>query len=74
MCELKISKSGDLVAPSASFMKINIDGSSRGNSGPTGNGRISRDSSGLVVFIFLANEGIQTINRMEGLAILYALK
>lgn len=27
-----------------------------------------------MVFIFSANEGVQTVNRMEGLAILYALK
>ena len=27
-----------------------------------------------MVFIFLANKGVQIVNRMEGLAILYALK
>ena len=27
-----------------------------------------------MVFIFLANKGVQTVNRMEGLAILYAFK
>ena len=63
-----------MASPPTGFLKINTDGSSRGNPGSAGIGGIGRDSSGLVVFIFLANKGVQTINKMEGLAILYALK
>ena len=65
---------GKSLPPPIGFLKINIDGSSRGNPGSAGIGGIGRDSFGSVVFIFLANKGVQTINRMEGLAILYALK
>ena len=55
-------------------LKINIDGSSRGNLGLTSIGGAGRDVMGSVVFIFSVNKGVQTVNRMEGLAILYALK
>ena len=70
----KIQRMGKWLPPPAGFLKINTDGSSRGNPGSTGIGGIGRDSSGSMVFIFLANKGVQTVNRMEGLAILYALK
>ena len=55
-------------------MKINIDGSSRGKLGPASIGGIGRDVIGSVVFIFSIYEGIQTINLVEGLAILAALE
>ena len=67
----KIQRMGKWLPPPASFLKINTDGSFRGNLGPSG---IGRDSSGSIVFIFLVNKGVQTFNKMEGLAILYALK
>ena len=70
----KIPRVGKWLPPPTSFLKINTDGSSRGNQGAARIGGIGRDSSALVVFIFLANKGVQTINKMEGLAILYALK
>ncbi|XP_059066340.1 uncharacterized protein LOC131061549 [Cryptomeria japonica] len=70
----RVQRMGKWLPPPAGFLKINTDGSSRGNPGPTGIGGIGRDSSRSVVFIFSANEGVQTVNRMEGLAILYALK
>ena len=70
----KIQRMGKWLPPPAGFLKINTDGSSSGNPGSAGIGGIGRDSSGSVVFIFLANKGVQTINRMEGFAILYALK
>ena len=55
-------------------MKINTDGSSRGNPGPAGIGGIGRDAMGSVIFIFSIYEGTQTINLVEGLAILAALE
>lgn len=70
----KVQRMGKWMAPPAGTLKINTDGSSRGNPGPAGIGGIGRDSSGLVVFIFSVSKGMQTINSMEGLAILYALK
>lgn len=70
----KVQRMGRWLPPPTSFLKINTDGSSRGNPGSAVIGGIGRDSSGSVVFIFSANKGMQTVNRMEGLAILYALK
>ena len=60
--------------PPTGFLKINTDGSSRGNLGPAGIGGIGKDSFGSVFFIFSSNKGMQTITRMEGMAILYSLK
>jgi hypothetical protein len=70
----KVHRMGRWSPPPVGFLKINTDGSSRGNPGLAGIGGIGRDSFGSVVFIFSANKGLQTVNRMEGLAILYALK
>ena len=70
----KIQRVGKWLPPPIGFLKINTDGSSRGNPSSTRIGGIGRDSSRSVVFIFLANKGVQTVNKMEGLAILYALK
>lgn len=60
--------------PPQGFLKINTDGSSRGNPGPAGIGGIGRDAMGSVIFIFSLYEGTQTINLVEGLAILAALE
>lgn len=70
----KVQRMGRWLPPPTGFLKINTDGSSRGNPGSAGIGGLGRDPSGSVVFIFSANKGVQTVNRMEGLAILYALK
>ena len=50
----KIQRMGKWIPPPTGFLKINIDGSSRGNPGSAGIGRIGRDSSGSVVFYFLS--------------------
>ena len=55
-------------------MKINSDGSSRGNPDPTSISGIGKDSLGLVIFIFLIYHGTQTINLVERLAILATLE
>lgn len=60
--------------PPYCVLKINIDGSSKGNLGLASTGGIGRDSLGSVIFLFLIYEGIQTINLVEGLAILAALE
>ena len=69
----KIDRNGKWQLPPYSIWKINTDGSSKGNPGPTGTGGIGRDSLGLVIFLFSIYEGIQTINLVEGLAILVTL-
>ena len=65
---------GKWLPPPAGFLKINTNGSSRGNPYFPGIGGIGRDSSRSAVFIFLSNKGVLNVNRMEGLAILDALK
>ena len=70
----KIDRVGKWHLPPYGVLKINTDGSSRGNPGPAGIGGIGRDAMGSVVFIFSFYEGIQTINLVEGLAILAALE
>jgi ribonuclease HI len=70
----KVDRIGKWQPPSYGILKINTDGSSRGNPGPAGIGGIGRDAMGSVVFIFSIYEGIQTINLVEGLAILAALE
>ena len=54
----KIQRMGKWLPPPTGFLKINTDGSSRGNLGSARIGGIGRDSSGSVVFIFLANKGV----------------
>ena len=70
----KVQMMGRRLPPLVGFLKINTNDFSRGNPGPVEIGGISRDSFRLVLFIFSANKGVQIVNRMEGLAILYALK
>lgn len=65
---------GRWVPPPTGILKINTDGSSRGNPGPTGVGGIGRDFRGSTIFFFSIHEGVQPINLMEGLAILYAFE
>ena len=61
----KIPRVGKWLPPPTGFLKINTDGSSRGNLGSAGIGGIGRDSSGLVVFIFLANKGCRLLIRWK---------
>lgn len=70
----KIDRVGKWQLPPHGVLKINTDGSSRGNPGPVGIGGIGRDSLGSVIFLFSIYEGVQTINLVEGLAILAALE
>ncbi|XP_059076968.1 uncharacterized protein LOC131876166 [Cryptomeria japonica] len=70
----RVQRSGFWQPPPIGVLKINTDGSSRGNLGPAGIGGIGRDYLGSVVFLFSIYEGVHTINLMEGLAILCALE
>ena len=70
----KIDRVGKWQVPPFRMLKINTNGSSRGNLDLAGIGGIGRDSLGSVIFIFSIYDGIQTINPVEGLAILAALR
>ena len=56
------------------FMKINTDGSSRGNPGHAGIGGIGRDNAGGMVFLFSTYKGQYSNNLMEALAINTAIE
>lgn len=70
----KVHREGRWLPPPENFLKINTDGSSRGNLGPTGIGGVGRDWVGKTVFFFYIHKGQHANNFMEGLAILYALE
>ena len=70
----KIDRVGKWKPPSYGVLKINTDGSSRGNLGPAGIGGIGRDAMGSLIFIFSIYDRIQTINLVEGLVILATLE
>ena len=55
--------------PPDAVLKINIDGSSRGNLGQASVGGIGRDTDGNVIFIFSIHKGFHSNNVMEALAI-----
>ena len=48
----KVQRMGKWLPPPDGFVKINMDGSSRGNPGSAGIGGIGRDYFGSVVFVF----------------------
>ena len=56
------------------ILKINTDGSSKGNPTPAGIGGVGRDSKGDVQFVVSIYKGHHTNNLMEAIAILYAMK
>ncbi|XP_059064884.1 uncharacterized protein LOC131856937 [Cryptomeria japonica] len=70
----KVQRVGTWLPPQDDFLKIDIDGSSWGNPGPSGIGGVGRDRLGEVVFFFSVHKGQQAHNFMEGLSILYALE
>lgn len=70
----KVQRVGRWRPPQDEFIKINTDGSSKGNPGPAGVGGVGRNCRGEVVFLFSVHKGRQSNNLMEGLAILYALE
>lgn len=70
----KVQRVGRWIPPQDGIIKINTDGSSRGNPGPTGVGGVGRNSRGEVVFLFSVHKARHSNNFMEGFAILYALE
>lgn len=71
---MKVMRVGKWFPPPVGILKINTDGSSKGNPGPARIGGVGRDSTGSVVFLFSSYEGTKTVNLMEGLAIFSALE
>ena len=56
------------------FLKINTDGSSRGNPGHAGIGAIGRGSDGGLIFLLSSYKGQHSNNLMEALAIKVAIE
>ena len=69
-----VNREGHWTPPAVGVLKINTDGSSRGNPGPAGIGGVARDSSGDIQFFFSIYKGYHTNNLMEALAILVAVE
>ena len=65
---------GHWTPPPHGVLKINTDGSSRGNSGPTGIGGVTHCSSSDVKFFFSMHKGYHSNNLMDTLSILYAME
>lgn len=61
----KVCRVGRWSLPPDAVLKINIDGSSRGNPGLVGVGGIGRDAYGNVIFILSIHKGVQSNNVME---------
>ena len=59
--------------PTGEILKINTDGSSRGNPGQAGVGGVGRDTNGNVIFMFSIDKGVHSNNVMEALAIKVAM-
>ena len=60
--------------PPQGILKINTDGSSKGNPSPAGIGGVGRDSKGDIQFVFCIYKFLHTNNLMEAIAILYVVK
>ena len=69
----KISRVRRWSTPLQGVLKINTDGSSKGNPDLAGIGGMDRDSKGDVQLVFSIYKGHHTNNLMEVMAILYAL-
>ena len=65
---------GGGLPPPAGTLKINTDGSSRGNPGHAGIGGIGRDNEGGTMFLFSTYKGQYSNNLMEALAIKTAIE
>ena len=61
----RVNWDGHWTPPPCGILKINNDGSSRGNPDPTGIGGVARCSSGDIKLFFLVHKGDYTNNLME---------
>ena len=69
----KVCRVGRWRPPPGDILKINTDGSSRGNPGQAGVGGVGRDTNGNVIFMFSIHKGVHSNNVMEALAIKVAM-
>lgn len=60
--------------PPASFIKLNFDGASKGNPGPTGRGGFFRNDRGEILYIYTLNMGHTTNNVVDLGALIKGLK
>ena len=65
----RVCRDGKWTPPPTGCLKINTDGSSRGNPGHAGIGAIGRGDDGGVVFLLSVYKGHHSNNLMEALAI-----
>ena len=70
----RVCRVGRWTPPPAGTLKINTDGSSRGNPGHASIGAIGRSNDGGVVFVFSTYKGQHSNNLMEALAIKTAIE
>ena len=70
----RVCRNGQWAPPPTGFLKINTDGSSRGNPGHAGIGAIGRSDVGSAVFLLSVYKGQHSNNLMEALAIKIALE
>ena len=61
----RVNRDGHWTHPPCGILKINTDGSSRGNPCPAGIGGVVHCSSGDVKFFFSVHKGAYTNNLME---------
>ena len=59
--------------PPQGILKINTNGSSKGNPSLASIASVSRDSKGDIQFMFSIYKDVQTTNLMEAIALLYAM-
>ena len=70
----RVCRDGRWSPPPTGFLKINTDGSSRGNPGHAGIGAIGRGDDGGAIFLFSVYKGQHSNNLMEALAIKVAIE
>ena len=70
----RVCRDGRWSPPPIGILKINTDGSSRGNPGHAGIGAIGRVSDGDAIFLLSSYKGRHSNNLMEALAIKVAME
>lgn len=60
--------------PPKGFMKLNFDGATKGNPGPTGFGRVFRNQQGETEWIYAEHGGTMTNNEAEFMAVYQGIK
>lgn len=60
--------------PSSNIIKLNVDGTAKGNPGVSGTGGVFRDSSGVVIYAFSSYLGVKSNNFAECSVLLIGLR